>query len=106
MIDVNIKMTAPAEKRKEIRQTIKAILGPIRRERGCLSCNCYEDVEDESIFFIKEEWETREDLDNHLKSDRFGVLIGVTSLLKADPDIRFDTIASTARMEEIKAARA
>ena len=75
MIETTIKMTVPAEKRKEVLQTIKAILGPIRRARGCISCNCYVDVEDEGIVFFKEEWMTREDLDNHLRSDRFAVLI-------------------------------
>ena len=106
MIEAIIKMTVPAEKRKEVLQTIIAILGPIRRERGCRSCNCYVDVENERIFFFKEEWETRDDLDNHLRSGRFGVLIGAKSLLKAEPDIRFNTIVSIAVKEEIEAARA
>jgi quinol monooxygenase YgiN len=106
MIDATIKMTVPAGKRKEVLQTVKAIIGPIRREQGCISCNCYVDVEDESIFFFKEEWKTREDLDNHLRSDRFGVLIGAMSLLNDDPDIRFNTFTSIAGAENIKAARA
>ena len=106
MIDATIKMTVPAGKRKEVLQTMKAILGPIRRERGCISCNCYVDVEDEGIFFFKEEWMTREDLDNHLRSDRFAVLIGAMSLLNADPEIRFNTVESMVGAEDIKAARA
>jgi len=106
MIDATIKMTVPAGKRKEVLQTVKAILGPIRRERGCISCNCYVDVEDEGIFFFKEDWKTREDLDNHLKTDRFAVLIGAMSLLNAEPEIRFDTVESIAGAEDIKAARA
>jgi quinol monooxygenase YgiN len=106
MIDATIKMTVPAGKRKEVLQTMKAILGPIRRERGCISCNCYVDVEDEGIFFFKEDWKTREDLDNHLKTDRFAVLIGAMSLLNAEPEIRFDTVESIAGAEDIKAARA
>jgi quinol monooxygenase YgiN len=106
MIDATIKMTVPAGKRKEVLQTMKAILGPIRREQGCISCNCYVDVEDEGIFFFKEEWMTREDLDNHLKTDRFAVLIGAMSLLNAEPEIRFDTVESIAGAENIKAARA
>jgi quinol monooxygenase YgiN len=106
MIDATIKMTVPAGKRKELLQTVKAILGPIRREKGCISCNCYVDVEDEGTFFFREEWRTRDDLDNHLRTDRFSVLIGAMSLLKAEPDIRFNTIASTAGVEEIKAALA
>lgn len=105
MIETCIKMKVPAEKKKEVLQTVKAILDPIRRERGCIRCNCYVDVEDESVLFIEEEWKTREDLDSHLRSDRFGVLIGTMSLLRAEPDIRFNTIASTAGSETIIAAR-
>ena len=106
MIEATIRMTVPAEKRKEVLQTIKAILGPIRLERGCISCNCYVDLEDERVLFLEETWKTREDLENHLRSDRFGVLSGAMRLLHIEPDIRFNTIASTAGPEAIKAARA
>jgi quinol monooxygenase YgiN len=106
MIDATIKMTVPAGKRKEVLQTMKAILGPIRREQGCISCNCYVDVEDEGIFFFMEEWKTREYLDNHLKTDRFAILIGAMSLLNEEPEIRFDAVESIAGAEDIKAARA
>ena len=71
MIDAKLKLTVPPEKRKEIIQTFMAILGPIRELQGCLSCNCYVDIEAEDNLFFKEEWNTREDLDSHLKSDHF-----------------------------------
>jgi quinol monooxygenase YgiN len=106
MIETTIKMTVPVEKRKEVLQTVKAILGPIRLERGCIKCNCYVDVEDESVLFFEEEWKTKEDLENHLRSDHFGVLNGAMRLLRVEPDIRFNTIAATAGPEAIKAARA
>jgi len=106
MIESTIKMTVPIEKRKEVLQTVKAILGPIRRERGCISCNCYVDVEDENVLFFEEEWKTREDLENHLRSDHFSVLNGAMRMLRVEPDIRFNTIASTAGPEAIKTARA
>jgi quinol monooxygenase YgiN len=106
MIETTIKMTVPAEKRKELLQTIKAILGPIRRERGCVSCNCYVDVEDERVLFIEEAWKTSDDLENHLRSDHFSVLNGAMRLLRVEPEIRFNTIASTAGVEAIKAALA
>jgi quinol monooxygenase YgiN len=105
MIDATIKITVPSEKRKEVLQTFKAILGPIRREKGCISCNCYVDVEYEDIVFFKEEWKTREDLDTHLRSVHFSVLSGAMKLLNKEPDIRFNTIASTAGAELIKTAQ-
>jgi quinol monooxygenase YgiN len=105
MIDATIMMTVPPEKRKEVLQTLTAILGPIRREHGCIRCNCYVDVEAENNIYFREEWKNREELDTHLRSVHFGVLIGAMSLLNIEPDIRFNTISSTAGKEEIRAAR-
>jgi len=56
MIDATIKILVPPEKRKEVLQTFKSILDPIRREQGCISCNCYADIEDENVIVFKEEW--------------------------------------------------
>jgi len=105
MIDATIKITVTPAKRKELLQTFKAIIGPIRREQGCISCNCYVDVEAENIIFFKEEWAGKDDLDTHLRSVHFGVLMGAMKLLNKEPEIRFDTIASTAGAEAVKAAR-
>lgn len=105
MIDATIKITVPPEKQKEVLQTFKAILEPIRREQGCISCNCYVDAETENIIFLKEEWKTGKDLETHLRSVHFGVLIGAMKLVNKVPEIRFNTIAATAGEEAIKAAR-
>jgi quinol monooxygenase YgiN len=64
------------------------------------------DVEDDRVLFIEEGWKTKEDLENHLRSDHFGILNGAMRLLRVEPDIRFNTIASTAGPEAIKTARA
>jgi quinol monooxygenase YgiN len=106
MIDVAIKITVPSEKKKEVFQTFKAILAQIRREQGCISCNCYVDVEAENRIYFKEEWQTSGDLNTHLRSVHFGVLIGAMKLLNQEPEIKINTVASTAGAETIKAARA
>ena len=106
MIEATIKLTLPPEKRKEVLQTLTAILGPIRREHGCIRCNCYVDVEAENNIYFREEWKNSEELDTHLRSVHFGVLIGAMKLLNTEPEISFNTIASTAGAEAIKAAQA
>ena len=105
MIDATIKITVPPEKRKEVLQTFKSLLGPIRREQGCISCNCYVDVETDNIIFFKELWNSSAELGTHLRSNHFGVLIGAMKLLTKEPEIRFDNIASTAGAEAVTAAR-
>lgn len=106
MIDATIKMTVPNEKRKEVLQTFKAVMGSIRGEQGCISCNFYVDLEAENQVVFKEEWISKEDLDTHLRSGHFGVLIGAMKLLNKEPEFRFDTIASSVGVEIVKAARA
>jgi quinol monooxygenase YgiN len=105
MIAATIKMTLPPEKRKEVLQTFKAMLASIRREQGCISCNCYVDLEDEEQICFREKWKSKEDLDAHLRSGNFGVLIGATKLLNKEPEFSFDTISSSAGAEAVKAAR-
>jgi len=105
MIDATIKITVPPEKRKEFLQTLRASLDPIRQEQGCLSCNCYVDIEAENTLFFREEWRTSEDLENHVRSVIFCVLVGAMSLLEKPPEIRFNTIASTVGVEAIQAMR-
>jgi len=106
MIDVAIKITVPSDKKKEVFQTFKAILTQVRREQGCISCNCYVDMEAENSMYFKEEWQTRVDLDTHLRSVNFGILIGAMKLLNKEAEVKISTIASTAGAAEIKAARA
>lgn len=105
MIEATINITVSAQKRKELLQTFKAILNPIRREQGCLFCNCYVDIEAENSFCFMEGWQTRKHLDDHLRSVQFGVLIGAMSLLDQAPEIKFHTIASTAGLEAVTKAR-
>ncbi len=50
----------------------------------------------------EEQCNTETDLESHLRSDHFGVLNGAMKLLHIEPDIRFNTISSTAGPEAIK----
>ncbi len=105
MIEATIKMSVPADKRREVLQTIQTLLAPIRREPGCISCYCYVDAEAEHIIIFRQEWNTNGDLASHLKSDNFSVLLGAMQLLSVEPEIRFNTIAATEGAEVITLAR-
>jgi quinol monooxygenase YgiN len=77
-----IRMKVFTEKRKELSQTIVALIGLLRTEKGCLRCDFYQSMEDENELSILEEWDTRENLNSHLKSERFRVLRGAMNLLQ------------------------
>jgi len=97
MIQVIIRMKVLAEKRKELCQTIVSLVGPIRAEKGCLRCDFCRSMENENELHILEEWNTRENLNSHLTSERFRVLRGAMNLLQEPCDMVFHTAAAWKR---------
>jgi quinol monooxygenase YgiN len=98
-------MNALLEKRTEVMQTLLSMIGPTENVMGCLSCHASRDIEDKNIFNLIEEWKNREDLDDHIRSDRFSVLLGTKSLLCEPPQIQIHTVSHSQGMETINAVR-
>jgi len=92
MILVAIRTKVLAEKRKELSQTIASLIGSLRTEKGCLRCDFCQNIEDENELCIIEEWDTRENLNSHLKSERFKVLRGAMSLLQKPYELTVYTV--------------
>lgn len=92
VILVIIRMKVLAKKRKELSQTIVSLIGYLRTEMGCRRCDFYGSVEDENKFCILEEWDSLEDFDGHLKSERYSVLRGAMNLLQEPHEMRVHTV--------------
>ena len=106
MIALTISMEVPQEKNREFLQTILLIIKSMRREKGCLECHFYHDMEDENKFRLVGKWAKQEDMNNHLRSDTFSVLLGSMNLLQESPDIRFYTVSNMGSgMKAINMAR-
>ena len=105
MIIIRITMNALPEKRTEVMQTLLSMIEPMENEKGCMSCHVSRDIEDKNVFSLIEEWETREDLDDHIKSYRFCVLLGTKSLLCESPKIEIHTVSHSEGMEAINGIR-
>ena len=85
----------------ELSQTIASLIGSIRTEKGCNRCDFCQSMEDENGLFLLEEWDTEENLMNHLKSGRFRVLRGAMNLLKEPYEMMFHTVINPAGMKEM-----
>jgi len=105
MIILRITMNARPEKKKELMQTLLSMIEPTSKERGCLSYEAFCDIEDKNIFSLVEAWENRDYLEHHLKSDRFGILLGTKSLLNEPLKIQIHTVSHSEEMEAVRAAR-
>jgi len=105
VIIVRITLNALIEKRTEVMQTLLSMIEPTENERGCLSCQVLRDIEDKNVFSLIEHWKSREDLNGHIMSDRFSVLLGTKSLLCEPPQIEIHTVSHSEGIETVNAAR-
>jgi quinol monooxygenase YgiN len=102
MIVVRITMHVLPEKQKELVQTILSMVEPMEKAAGCLSYALFCNMEDKNLL---EEWQTRKDLDQHLQSEIFGVLLGTKSLLTEPHGIHIHTIHQSEGMEAVLTIR-
>ena len=93
------------EKRTEMMQTLLSMVEAAGKEKGCLSYDVFSDIDGDSVFNLIEEWETREDLDRHIRSERFSVLLGTKSLLSQPLGINIHTVSHSEGMEAVNALR-
>jgi len=105
VIIVRIEMNALPEKQKEVMQTLLSMVESTGKEKGCLNHQVFRDIEEENVFSLIDEWETREDLDQHIRSAKFGVLLGTKSLLCDPPDVQIHTVSDSEGMAAVNAAR-
>jgi quinol monooxygenase YgiN len=95
-------MKVLAEKRVELSQTIVSLIGSIRTEKGCRRCDFCRSVEDENELCILEEWDTRENLNGHLKSELFKVLRGAMYLLREPYEMTLHEVSAGRKRTEAR----
>jgi quinol monooxygenase YgiN len=86
-------MRVRSEKRRELLQTLVALMAPLRAEPGCDSYHFYTDGEDPAAFQVISEWQDRELFEQHLASPTFRVFRGSRLLLSEEPQAHFDLIS-------------
>ena len=105
MIVVQITMRVFPEKQLEFTQTILSMIEPTEKEKGCARFIVCCDIRDKNQFRLLEEWDNRDNLNRHLKSHRFGVLLGAKSLLCQPIQINIHYVSSSEGIESVFSVR-
>ncbi|MBN2060543.1 MAG: antibiotic biosynthesis monooxygenase [Deltaproteobacteria bacterium] len=105
MIMVRIIMNVLPQKQKELMQTLLSMIDTAGKEKGCLSYDVFCDIDGKTVYNLIEEWETREDVDNHIRSERFSVLLGTRSLLARPLEMKIHTVSHSEGDEVVIALR-
>jgi len=102
---VTLRIKVPRDQRKNFLDAARLVVGPTRVQPGCISCRFYQDLDDPDAVFLIEEWETRKELDNHIKSDRYRIVLSLLDMSEKPPEFRLSTISETEGMEALEAVR-
>ena len=100
MIVATYKMTTSHQKRDGQLSVIRLVIGPTRDEKGCLSVCLYRDTANENSFVLLEEWESRDDLERHIRGENFRKFLLMLDTLYEVPEVSFCPVC---RKEGLKA---
>ena len=92
MIQASLRIVAPEGKREEILGILSRLKGPTEVLAECRACRITQDVADENVLTYLVTWETQEDLEEHLRSDRFRRLLPYIEMSREPPEVDFSSI--------------
>ena len=105
MIIVTLRIKVPDNRRKEFLDSARLIMGPTKVQPGCMGCKFYQDLDDPDAVLLVEEWESRESLEHHIKSESYRIILSLMELSNEAPQIKMNTISKTEGLEAIQAVR-
>jgi len=105
MVRSTIRMLIPAEKQSEALEILGSMTEQTQFEPGCISCRIYRGVEDARAIMLEELWMNAEDVQHHLRSNKYRKILLVVEMAVEPPEIRFDSIANSSGVETIEKAR-
>ena len=87
---VTITVDINPESREEFVQTVRSVGENLKKEKGFRRSGLFQDVDNPNRFNLTEEWETQDDLDSHVRSDIFRVLMGALKVLGKQSEVRYN----------------
>jgi quinol monooxygenase YgiN len=102
---VTLTITVPAAVREDIVKVFWSLLGPLRVEPGCLACRLYQEVGSAERLLYVEAWETREQLERHMRSARYERLLAIMEAATQPPALRYQEVCGTRGLEYLEAVR-
>jgi quinol monooxygenase YgiN len=92
MIQATFRLVAPVGKRQEFLDVLLCLKGPTEALAECRACWTCQDVEDDHALTYFVQWDTQEDLEAHLRSERFRRLLPYIEMSVEPPAVCFGSI--------------
>ncbi|HBC32268.1 MAG TPA: antibiotic biosynthesis monooxygenase [Clostridiales bacterium] len=74
-------------KAEEAIKLYEELVEKTRKEDGCISYSLFRDIEDDSILTMIEEWESKDALDKHKKTEHFTRLVPIIGEFRKSSEV-------------------
>ncbi len=92
MIQASLRIVVPEPKRSEVLGVLRALKGPTEVSSGCRMCRVFQDVENGTGLTYLVQWDTRHDLEEHFRSERFRRLLPYIEMSIDPPEVEISDL--------------
>ena len=105
MIVCTIALTLSEKDRRKVVSSLLPVVGSTRVQPGCHVCSMLTDVDDPRVLVLWEEWDTQKNLERHLRSSDYRLVLAAMDLSRDAPQINFNSVDTRSGIEVVEAAR-
>ncbi len=103
MIIFTLHLTISSKIKDEVLHIVHSLIGPTEAYPSCIRCRLYDDTGNNNEILLLEEWESQEELEQHIRSHEFRKILALMDLANKPPEVSFHTVSNTAGLELVEA---
>jgi quinol monooxygenase YgiN len=100
-----VKINPLPGKQQVVVDILRSVIGQTRVKSGCMDCAFYTDQGEGQTILYFEQWQSREPLDRHIRSELYFRVLSAMELANEQPEIYFHEVSETRGLEYIEALR-
>lgn len=102
---VTLRIRIPPNQMKKFLSAARSFLGPTRVQPDCINSRFYQDLEETDTVLFVEEWRSRKALDEHIKAERYRIILSLIDMSTKQPDFKLYTISKIEGIESLQQVR-
>lgn len=106
MILSTLKIFPLHDKRQEVLDTLRSVMGPVQALPGCLSCSLSEEVGStaHAVLYI-EQWRSMTELELYVKSSIYSIILEAMELSSKSPEVSFTEQGASWNLDLVERVR-
>ena len=92
-------------KQQVVVDILRSVIGPTRIKSGCMDCAVYTNQGEGQTILYLEQWQSREPLDRHIRSELYFRVLSAMELANEPPEIYFHEVSETRGLEYVESLR-